>query len=105
MDRVRELGDASVPFGFDVHALFFSEDAVSVEADLHRRFSHRRVNRVNTRREFFYASPAEVRDVLSEVTGNLLEFTEEPEAEQYRLSLQIAESENGGVATGGGDQV
>ena len=105
MDRLRELGDASVPFGFDVHALFFSEDAVSVEADLHRRFSHRRVNRVNTRREFFYASPAEVRDVLSEVTGNLLEFTEEPEAEQYRLSLQIAESENGGVATGGGDQV
>ena len=105
MDRVRELGDASVPFGFDVHALFFSEDAVTVEADLHRRFSHRRVNRVNTRREFFYASPAEVRNVLSEVAGNLLEFTEEPEAEQYRLSLQIAESENGGVATGGGDQV
>ena len=105
MDRVRELGDASVPFGFDVHALFFSEDAVAVEADLHRRVSHRRVNRVNTRREFFYASPAEVRNVLSEVAGNLLEFTEEPEAEQYRLSLQIAESENGGVATGGGDQV
>ena len=105
MDRVRELGDASVPFGFDVHALFFSEDAVTVEADLHRRFSHRRVNRVNTRREFFYASPAEVRNVLSEVAGNLLEFTEEPEAEQYRLSLQIAESENGGVTTGGGDQV
>ena len=61
------------------------------------------MNRVNTRREFFYASPAEVRDVLSEVTGNLLEFTEEPEAEQYRLSLQIAVSENGGGATGGGD--
>ena len=105
MDRVRVLGDASVPFGFDVHALFFSEDAVTVEADLHRRFSHRRVNRVNTRREFFYASPAEVRDVLSEEAGNLLEFTEEPEAEQYRLSLQIAESENSGVATGGEGQV
>jgi len=104
MDRVRELGDASVPFGFDVHALFFSEDAVTVEADLHRRFAHKRVNRVNTRREFFYASPAEVRDVLSEVAGNLLEFTEEPEAEQYRLSLQMAESENGGVAIGGGDR-
>lgn len=104
MDRVRELGDASVPFGFDVHALFFSDDAVTVEADLHRRFADRRVNRVNTRREFFYASPAEVRDVLSEVAGNLLEFTEEPEAEQYRLSLQMAESENDGVATGGGDQ-
>ena len=101
MDRVRELGDASVPFGFDVHALFFSDDAVTVEADLHRRFADRRVNRVNTRREFFYASPTEVRDVLSEVTGNLLEFTEEPEAEQYRLSLQMAESEKSGAVFSG----
>ena len=103
MDRVRELGDASVPFGFDVHALFFSDDAVTVEADLHRRFADKRVNRVNTRREFFHASPAEVRDVLSEVAGNLLEFTEEPEAEQYRLSLQMAESENSGVIVSGRD--
>ena len=103
MDRVRELGDASVPFGFDVHALFFSDDAVTVEADLHRRFADKRVNRVNTRREFFHASPAEVRDVLSEVAGNLLEFTEEPEAEQYRLSLQMAESENNGVIVSGRD--
>ena len=101
MDRVRELGDASVPFGFDVHALFFSDDAVTVEADLHRRFADRRVNRVNTRREFFYASPTEARDVLSEVTGNLLEFTEEPEAEQYRLSLQMAESEKSGAVFSG----
>ena len=101
MDRVRELGDASVPFGFDVHALFFSDDAVTVEADLHRRFADRRVNRVNTRRGFFYASPTEVRDVLSEVTGNLLEFTEEPEAEQYRLSLQMAESEKSGAVFSG----
>lgn len=49
MDRVRELGDASVPFGFDVHTLFFSADAVSVEAELHRRFARTRVNRVNLR--------------------------------------------------------
>lgn len=90
MDRVRELGDASVPFGFDVHALFFSEDAVGVETDLHRRFADKRVNRINTRREFFYATPAEVRDVLTQIAGNLLEFTDEPEAEQYRLSLQVA---------------
>ena len=93
MDRVRELGDASVPFGFDVHALFFSDDAVTLEADLHRRFASRRVNRVNTRREFFYATPAEVRDALSQIAGNLLEFTDEPEAEQYRLSLQMAAEE------------
>jgi len=64
MDRVRELGDASVPFGFDVHALFFSDDAVTLEADLHRRFASRRVNRINTRREFFYATPAEVRALV-----------------------------------------
>ena len=90
MDRVRELGDASVPFNFDVHALFFSDDAVSVETELHHRFAAKRVNRINARREFFYATPAEVREVLKDIAGNLLEFTEEPEAEQYRLSLEEA---------------
>ena len=90
MDRVRELGDASVPFNFDVHALFFSDDAVSVETELHHRFAAKRVNRINARREFFYATPAEVREVLKDIAGNLLEFTEEPEAEQYRLSLDEA---------------
>jgi len=86
MDRVRELGDASVPFPFDVHAMFFSEDAVAVEAELHRAFAERRVNRVNQRREFFFATPGEVREVLLEKLGNLLEFTEEPEAMQYLQS-------------------
>lgn len=90
MDRVRELGDASVPFKFDVHALFFSDDAVSVETELHHRFADKRVNRINRRREFFYATPAEVREALKDIAGNLLEFTEEPEAEQYRLSLEEA---------------
>ena len=90
MDRVRELGDASVPFNFDVHALFFSDDAVSVETELHHRFADKRVNRINARREFFYATPAEVREALKDIAGNLLEFTEEPEAEQYRLSLEEA---------------
>ena len=90
MDRVRELGDASVPFNFDVHALFFSDDAVSVETELHHRFAAKRVNRINARREFFYATPAEVREALKDIAGNLLEFTEEPEAEQYRLSLEEA---------------
>lgn len=53
MDRVRELGDASVPFPYDVHALFFSDDAVTLEAQLHAAFASRRVNHVNQRREFF----------------------------------------------------
>lgn len=98
MDRVRELSDASVPFNFDVHALFFSEDAVSLETALHHKFADRRVNRINARREFFYVTPLEVRDALKEVGGNLLEFVEEPEAEQYRLSQQIASSEQGATA-------
>ena len=91
MDRVRELGDASVPFGFDVHALFFADDAVSVEAELHQRFAARRVNRVNLRREFFYATPTEVREHLSAVAGDLIEFRDEPEASQFRESQQLAE--------------
>ena len=95
MDRVRELGDASVPFNFDVHALFFSDDAVSVETELHHRFADKRVNRINARREFFYATPAEVREALKDIAGNLLEFTEEPEAEQYRLSLEEARTSAG----------
>lgn len=91
MDRVRELGDASVPFGFDVHALFFADDAVGVEAELHRRFAEKRVNRVNLRREFFYATPAEVREHLAEVAGDLVELREDPEAEQFRESQMLAE--------------
>jgi len=52
-DRVRELGDASVPFRFDVHTLFFSHDAAGIENELHRRLADRRLNKVNLRREFF----------------------------------------------------
>ncbi len=39
MERVRELGDRSVPFRFDVHALFVADDAVGVETRLHGIFS------------------------------------------------------------------
>lgn len=85
-DRVRELGDASVPFLYDTHALFFADDAVRLENELHKAFAHRRVNFVNARREFFFATPAEVRDVLMQKVGDLLEFTEEPEAAEYYQS-------------------
>ena len=57
MYRVRELGDASMPFRFDVHTLFFADDAVTVEAKLHQAFAAQRVNKVNLRRAFFYATP------------------------------------------------
>lgn len=86
MDRVRELGDASVPFRFDVHALFFSKDAVGIEQAMHERFADRRVNRVNLRREFFYATPAEARDALAQLAGDILEYTDVPEAIEFRQS-------------------
>lgn len=86
MDRVRELGDASVPFRFDVHALIFSNDAVGLEAELHRGLDEKRVNLVNQRREFFYASPAEVRELLADGKANVLEFVEEPEALEWHQS-------------------
>lgn len=92
MDRVRELGDASVPFNFDVHALHFSEDAVGVESALHHHFEKAKVNLVNNRREFFYATPAEVKEVLSQIEGNVLEYRDDAEAEQFKLSQAMRES-------------
>lgn len=94
MDRVRELSDASVPFNFDVHALHFSDDAVGVEAEMHRRLADQRVNRVNLRREFFFASPAEVRELLSSVAGDLLQYEETPEAAEYRQSTGVMVEEH-----------
>jgi bifunctional DNA-binding transcriptional regulator/antitoxin component of YhaV-PrlF toxin-antitoxin module len=85
-DRIFELGGASVPFRFDTHALYFSEDAVTLEMDLHRHFASRALNQANSRKEFFFATPAEVRDVLLDKVGNILEFTEEAEATEYRQS-------------------
>jgi len=86
MDRVRELGDASVPFRFDVHALFFSDDAVGVETALHQRFAKRRVNFVNAHREFFFVTPVEVRSALVELQGSVLQFIEAPEALEWHQS-------------------
>jgi Domain of unknown function (DUF4041)/T5orf172 domain len=86
-DRVRELGDASVPFKFDVHAFIFSDDAVTLETQLHHRLEHCRVNQVNRRREFFRTSPTDVLALLKQVAGShLLEFTDIPEALEWRAS-------------------
>ena len=87
LDRVRELGGASVPFRFDVHALFFSDDAVTLETELHHHFADRALNKMNARKEFFFATPDEVRQVLEERVGNLLEFNEHPEATEYFQSV------------------
>ncbi|WP_083881882.1 DUF4041 domain-containing protein [Curtobacterium sp. B8] len=91
MDRVIELGDASVPFRFDVHALFFADDAVGVETMLHQTFANQRVNKVNLRREFFYVTPAEVLDALKSHAVEVVEYTVEPAAEEFRTSELAAD--------------
>lgn len=91
MDRIRELSDASVPFNFDIHALFFSKDAVGIESAMHERLAARRVNLVNQRREFFRATPLEAKTHLAQLAGELLQFQDIPEALEYRESLTRAQ--------------
>lgn len=90
-ERIRELSGAGVPFLYDIHLLFFSEDASALEAILHREFEDRRVNKVNLRREFFYTTPAEVREAVKRLVGvTTLEFKEESEASEFRLSMSLS---------------
>lgn len=88
MDRIRELSDASVPFNFDIHALFFSKDAVGIETEMHQQLATVRVNTINNRREFFRATPLEVKGLLTELAGELLQFQEVAEALEYRQCLR-----------------
>lgn len=88
LDRVSELSGASVPFRFDVHCLFFAEDAVTLETELHQHFADCRVNHANTRKEFFFARPGEVREVLASKVGNLLDFVEHAESTEYLQSVR-----------------
>ncbi|WP_235491296.1 DUF4041 domain-containing protein [Frigoribacterium sp. Leaf164] len=86
-DRVHELGGASVPFRFDIHTIYFSEDAVTLETELHRHFAGRALNQANSRKEFFFATPGEVRDVLASKVGNLLEFKDSADATEFFQSV------------------
>lgn len=86
-ERISELSGAAVPFRFDTHTLFFSEDAVTLENELHHHFASRALNQTNARKEFFFATPTEVRDVLLDRVGNILEFSADAEATEYRQSL------------------
>jgi hypothetical protein len=92
MDRIRELSDASVPFNYDVHALFFSNDAVGIETSMHNRLSGKRLNLVNLKREFFQATASEAKQHLSELAGELLTFNDVPEALEYRQSIERRKS-------------
>lgn len=89
MERIDELGDASVPFYFDVHAMIFSEDAPALEAALHHAFEGRRINKVNTRREYFRVTLDEIKEVVRANHDKSVEFIDVPAAEQYRESLRM----------------
>lgn len=92
-ERVKELGSASVPFLFDVHAMIYSEDAPALETALHRHFNDRRVNCVNSRKEFFRVSLEEIREAVADKFGTVT-FTLDHEADEYRQSVaRLAELE------------
>lgn len=90
MDRVKELGDASVPFPFDVHSFIFSEDAVSLETKLHHELHNKRVNKINLRKEFFRVSLDELQALVEECDPSAA-FNRTALAEQFRQSLSIDE--------------
>lgn len=94
-ERVKELGDASVPFIFDVHAMIFSEDAPSLEKELHSKFDRYKVNMVNSRKEFFRVDLGEVRAVCDDL-GVEVDFTMTAEARDFRETISIIKSEESG---------
>ena len=89
MDRIDELGDASVPFNFDVHALIFTEDAPGLESALHNAFEDKKVNKINSRREFFKVSLDDIKRVVRENFDKTVEWIDVPPADQYRQSLLL----------------
>lgn len=97
MDRVKELGDASVPFGFDVHALIYSKDAPALENELHKQFADNRVNLVNLRKEFFNVHVNDVSNYLLQQGFDMSKMKTIPDASEYYESLSIRKmaEENG----------
>lgn len=94
LDRVKELGDASVPFQFDIHAIIYSENAPQLEYDLHRKFADRRLNRVNHKKEFFKVSLEEIEAFVNQHANAEIEFTKLAEAREYRETLSMIEQVN-----------
>ena len=87
-DRVNELGDASVPFPFDVHSFIFSDDAVALETKLHHELNAQRVNKVNLRKEFFRVSLDDLEALVARIDPSA-PFQRTMLAEQYHQSLSI----------------
>ena len=90
-DRVDELGNASVPFKFDVHSFIFSDDAVGLESKLHEMLNQKRVNKVNMRKEFFNVTIDELEELVTEIEPTA-EFNRTMAAEEYRQSLSTTEN-------------
>ncbi len=88
-ERVDELGDASVPFNFDVHAMIFSDNAPALEAALHKAFEEKKLNMVNQRREFFNVTLDEIKAEVKKNFDKTVEFIDVPNAEQYRISQNL----------------
>ena len=92
-DRVKELGDASVPFQFDIHAMIYSDEAPTLENELHKAFTNKKVNMLNYRKEFFSVTLDEIEQKIKEI-GIEAEFSRLPEAMEYRETLAILEKLN-----------
>ncbi|WP_407536855.1 GIY-YIG nuclease family protein (plasmid) [Cetobacterium somerae] len=90
LDRVKELGDASVPFPFDVHAMIYSEDAPGLENKIHKEFNNKSTNLVNLRKEFFNITLEEVENFVKENYGEF-KLTKIAVADQYRQTLKMRE--------------
>jgi hypothetical protein len=93
LDRVRELGDASVPFRFDLHALIFTENAPELENLLQKEFDDRRVNKVNYRKEYFKVTLEEIENRIKEKYDKAVEFIRIPEAQEFRETKSIESKE------------
>lgn len=107
MDRVVELGDASVPFPFDVHMMISCDDAPTLENQLHRALNDARVNKINLRKEFFRVDLETIHRLVEENHGEV-EYVAEPEALQYRETLEMTDDDFAYVSShasefGGGD--
>lgn len=89
MDRVKELGDASVPFSFDVHAMIYSEDAPRLENELHKKFHNNRVNAINLKKEFFHVSLEKIKEETEKLTNNTAEFTMTILADEYYQTQRL----------------
>lgn len=92
LDRVKELGDASVPFPFDVHMMIKCDNAPRLESELHRAFSSSRLNKVNPRKEFFRVKFDDILTQVEEHHGKI-DFVAEHVAEQFRTGLTMTEEE------------